>query len=261
MKTKKLFWLFSLMVLFSFCFVACGDDDDDESPNFTIKVKAITFDFANGVVNEITVKGITIYMSTDQNFTTNNALMNEKTNDEGVATFVVNSKALNNFNIQTFYFAVEGYNEKLVCKISVSLNAGETKDAEMELNQNGVPFLVENGYVKIYTHTVDDLVGAWVWETVSGDLPDEFEVKISKISDTQFKIDNFANSYEAVTVTVSKTNTLSFSGELEGGYFIISQGTGNIINGWNTMNINFILINEDGEQNCAAQLEKGSLIQ
>ena len=115
-----------------------------------------------------------------------------------------------------------------------------------------------------FSHNANELVGGnagatWTWNTVSGDLPEAFEVTIDKISDTEFVINNFANvDGDRVTVKMAGTS-LTFSGEVASGP-TVKAGIGTIKNGWATMDISFTIDNGEEEINCSATLEHEKMI-
>jgi len=114
-----------------------------------------------------------------------------------------------------------------------------------------------------FSHSVNDLVGGsagstWTWNTVSGDLPDAFEITIQNVSDTQFIIDNFAGvGGDKMTVTISGSS-LTFSGDVTGGS--VKDGIGTIKNGWATMDISFTIDYGDEPISCSATLEHEKMI-
>lgn len=114
-----------------------------------------------------------------------------------------------------------------------------------------------------FSHSAKELVdgnagSTWTWNTVSGDLPDAFEVTIEMNSDTEFTIVNFANvDGDRVKVKMSGT-ALSFDGdEVTGG--IVKGGAGTIKNGWATMDISYSIEGEDSES-FSATLEHEKMI-
>ena len=115
-----------------------------------------------------------------------------------------------------------------------------------------------------FSHSTNELVvgnsgATWTWNTVSGDLPDAFEVTIDKLSDTEFAINNFASvDGDRITVKISGTS-LTFSGEVASGP-TIKEGTGTIKNGWATMDISFIIDNGEEQISCSATLEHEKMI-
>lgn len=110
-----------------------------------------------------------------------------------------------------------------------------------------------------YTLSTADLVSSWVWETSEGDISDVFNVTINRVSDTKIEIVNFNNADgEIMEVSVSEKN-LTFSGELIDGAMVVSNGTGIIKDGAETITLEYDL-NSDGEQmHVKAELKKGQL--
>ena len=108
------------------------------------------------------------------------------------------------------------------------------------------------------THSLDELSGTWIWDFNDDTAP--VDVTITKVSSSEFVIDNFHNmGGESITVKVSGTS-LSFAGELAGGELKISEGTGSIINGWEGMTLSYIGTDSDGELHYNITLTKGNIV-
>ena len=109
-----------------------------------------------------------------------------------------------------------------------------------------------------YTYSAEDLEGAWTWTTETGDIADYFEVSISKVDETQFKISNF-QSLGDITCTMTGSTTFSFSGDLKS--CIIKNGKGTITSGYQKMSMNYTIVDEDdNEEQISVNLSKGGAI-
>ena len=109
-----------------------------------------------------------------------------------------------------------------------------------------------------FSHSINDLVGNWKWDTTESEDFSEFNVMISVISDNKISIDNFANTDEAIEATVSEDRkSFTFSGELAGGNMIITNGKGTIGDSFETMTIKFDYDLGDGPLSCVASVQKG----
>lgn len=110
-----------------------------------------------------------------------------------------------------------------------------------------------------YTLSTADLVSSWLWQTSEGDISEIFNVKINRVSDTKIEIVNFNNADgEVMEVSVSEKQ-LTFAGELVEGAMIVSNGTGIIKDGAETITLEYDL-NSDGElMHVKAELKKGQI--
>gem|GEM_PF-2132350 len=144
MKKTKFIWLFSLIVLFSLSFAACGDDDkEDEKP----EQKVTTTVTITVVKDGKPVEGKAVYMFANVAKTVDlsyvhkaDAMTFETTNNDGVAKFTFSGNDLNGNLRKTYYFAVAkngddnnyDYNEFYA---EVALKAGESKDATIDMTE------------------------------------------------------------------------------------------------------------------------------
>lgn len=109
-----------------------------------------------------------------------------------------------------------------------------------------------------FTHSINDLVGSWKWDTTESEDFTQFNVTISVISDNKISIDNFANTSEAIEATVSEDRkSFTFAGELADGNMIITDGKGTIGDSFETMTIRFDYDLGDGPLSCVASVQKG----
>jgi len=110
-----------------------------------------------------------------------------------------------------------------------------------------------------FAHSASDLEDYWQWDTKEGD-GGYFQVSIKQISDSEFSIVNFHNlDGEEMKVSISGSS-LSFSGELVDGNVVISNGTGNITNGWITMTLEYDCTTDGETEHLKVQLDKGKVI-
>ena len=109
-----------------------------------------------------------------------------------------------------------------------------------------------------FSHSINDLVGSWKWDTTESEDFTQFNVTISVISDNKISIDNFANTSEAIEATVSDDRkSFTFAAELVDGNMIITNGKGTIGDSFETMTIRFDYDLGDGPLSCVASVQKG----
>ena len=109
-----------------------------------------------------------------------------------------------------------------------------------------------------FSHSINDLVGSWKWDTTESEDFTQFNVTISVVSDNKISIDNFANTSEAIEATLSEDRkSFTFAGELVDGNMIITNGKGTIGDSFETMTISFEYDLGDGPLSCSASVQKG----
>ena len=109
-----------------------------------------------------------------------------------------------------------------------------------------------------FSHSINDLVGSWKWDTTESEDFTQFNVTISVISDNKISIENFANTSEAIEATVSEDGkSFTFAGELADGNMIITDGKGTIGDSFETMTISFKYDFGEGPLSCTASVQKG----
>ncbi len=109
-----------------------------------------------------------------------------------------------------------------------------------------------------FSHSINDLVGSWKWDTTESEDFTQFNVTISVVSDNKISIDNFANTSEAIEATLSEDRkSFTFAGELVDGNMIITNGEGTIGDSFETMTISFEYDLGDGPLSCSASVQKG----
>ncbi len=108
------------------------------------------------------------------------------------------------------------------------------------------------------SHSLGELSARWVWETIEGDAASNFGISIEQISENEIRIVNFLNlDGESITANVDN-GKLSFSGEMAGGNLMITNGTGNITNGWINIQLEYDTYDGDISEHHRVMLSKGS---
>ena len=109
-----------------------------------------------------------------------------------------------------------------------------------------------------YKYSLKDLNGDWRWETVEGDLAGTFDVNISAVSDTVFKVGNFCALGSSVEISVSEGKILTFEGGINSA-FDVKAGTGTISDNYQTITLSYDIYDkdEDETEHCRVKMTKG----